>query len=35
MDNIIEKDTFLSKGGKLESKSEAQIITKESTDIIL
>ena len=35
MDSIIEKDIFLSKGGKLESKAEAQIVTKESTDIIL
>ena len=35
MDSIIEKDIFLSKGGKLESKAEAQIVTKEITDIIL
>ena len=35
INSIVEKDIFLSKGGKLESKSEAQIITKESTDIIL
>ena len=35
MDSIIEKDIFLSKGGKLESKAEAQIVTKEITDIVL
>ena len=35
MDSIIEKDVFISKGGRLESKSEAQIVTKESTDIVL
>ena len=35
MDSIIEKDIFLSKGGKLESKAEAQIVIKEITDIVL
>ncbi|MBB6715576.1 DUF2922 domain-containing protein [Clostridium gasigenes] len=35
MDSIIAKDILLSKGGKLESKEEAQIVTKETTDVVL
>ena len=35
MDSIIAKDIFLSKGGKLKSKAEAQIVTKETTDVVL
>ncbi|MBU3106956.1 DUF2922 domain-containing protein [Clostridium gasigenes] len=35
MDSIIAKDMFLSKGGKLESKEDAQIVTKETTDVVL
>ena len=35
MDSIIAKDIFLSKGGKLESIEEAQIVTKETTDVVL
>ena len=35
MDSSIEENLFLSKNGKLESKAEAKIVTKESTDIIL
>ena len=35
MGSIIQKDIFLSIGSKLEFKVENQIVTKESTDIIL
>ncbi|MBB6625082.1 DUF2922 domain-containing protein [Clostridium gasigenes] len=35
MDSIITKDIFLSKGGKLKTKAEAQIVTKETTDVVL
>ena len=35
MDSIIAKNIFLSKGGSLESKAEAQIVTKETTDVAL
>ena len=35
MDSIITKDIFLSKGGKLKTKAEAQIVTKETTDVAL
>ncbi|WP_253197822.1 DUF2922 domain-containing protein [Clostridium gasigenes] len=35
MDSIIAKDMFLSKGGKLESIEQAQIVTKETTDVVL
>ncbi|MBU3106964.1 DUF2922 domain-containing protein [Clostridium gasigenes] len=35
MESIIAKDIFLSKGGKLGSIAEAQIVTKETTDVVL
>ncbi|MBB6713120.1 DUF2922 domain-containing protein [Clostridium gasigenes] len=35
MNSIITKDIFLSKGGKLRTKAEAQIVTKETTDVAL
>lgn len=35
MDSIMEKDIFNTKGGKLSSKLEANIITKETEKVIL
>ncbi|MGL5354728.1 MAG: DUF2922 domain-containing protein [Clostridium sp.] len=35
MDSIVAKNIFISKGGKLASKEEAQIVTKETTDVSL
>ncbi|MBB6625282.1 DUF2922 domain-containing protein [Clostridium gasigenes] len=35
MESIVAKDIFLSKGGKLKSIEEAQIVTKETTDVVL
>ena len=35
MDNIITNNIFVSKGGELVSKSEAQVIVKETTDVVL
>lgn len=35
MNSIIAKDVFLTKGGSLETKEEAQIITKETTAVVL
>ena len=35
MQSVIAKDIFLSKGGKLKSIVEAQIVTKETTDVVL
>lgn len=35
MDAIIEKDLFTVKGGKLDSKVEANIVTKETETVIL
>ena len=35
MDTIITNNIFLSKGGELVSKGEAQIVVKETTDVVL
>lgn len=35
MASIIAKDVFLTKGGKLVSKEDAQIVTKETTAVVL
>ncbi|MBU3109663.1 DUF2922 domain-containing protein [Clostridium gasigenes] len=35
MESIVATDIFLSKGGRLESIAEAQIVTKETTDVVL
>ncbi|MBU3089912.1 DUF2922 domain-containing protein [Clostridium gasigenes] len=35
MESIVAKDIFLSKGGRLDSIAEAQIVTKETTDVVL
>ncbi|MBU3133402.1 DUF2922 domain-containing protein [Clostridium gasigenes] len=35
MESIVAKDIFLSKGGRLESIAEVQIVTKETTDVVL
>ena len=35
MDTIITDNMFVSKGGELVSKSEAQVIIKETTDVVL
>lgn len=35
MGSIITKDVFLTKGGSLTSKEDAQIITKETTEVVL
>ena len=35
MDTIIAKNVFLPKGGQLASKADAQIVTKETTEISL
>ena len=35
MDTIITNNIFVSKGGELVSKEEAQIVIKETTDVVL
>ncbi|MGL5085929.1 MAG: DUF2922 domain-containing protein [Clostridium sp.] len=35
MTSIIASDVFLTKGGKLISKEDAQIVTKETTEVVL
>ena len=35
MDTIITNNIFVSKGGELVSKGEAQIVVKETTDVVL
>ncbi|MBU3109668.1 DUF2922 domain-containing protein [Clostridium gasigenes] len=35
MESIVAKDIFLSKGGRIKSIAEAQIVTKETTDVVL
>lgn len=35
MNSIIAKNVFLTKGGKLETKEDAQIVTKETTSVVL
>ena len=35
MDSIITNNIFVSKGGELVSKGEAQIVVKETTDVVL